>query len=114
MSIKYTGDVGEPTIINGIANKRASDGKYDVITICVRGVDDADSNPETNSAEISGKQAIATPATSLTKAMIDQAITDFRASENGDYTSVDAAIASSIAAKQVSDTTEEFIYSDLD
>ena len=112
MAIKYTGDAGEPDLVLGIANKRASDSKYDRVTVCVRGVDDADSDPKTNSSEISGEQSI-TPVATLTKAIIDTAIADFRAAAHGEYASVDAAIAADIAFKQGADTLEEFIYNNL-
>jgi len=111
MAIKISGDVGED-IISFQANKRASDGLYDKIHFVVEGVDDADSDSVTNNALCAGWQTI-TPVASLTKSIVDSALTSFRASDVGNGNTVDEEIAAEIATKQAADTEEPVVYGDL-
>ena len=113
MNIKFTGDVGEADPVMGTANKRASDGLFDFITVCVCARDIDESESQINSSEHSGAVDMSPAVAVVDKAVIDQAITELRAQKHGDYATVEALLTADITFKQTKDTQEEFVYSDL-
>ena len=112
MDIKFTGDAGEADPVKGIANKRASDGLFDSITVCVCALDHDEADTAINSSQHAGRVYIS-PVATVTQALVDQAILDLRAQAYGDYATVEALLTADITYKQAKDTQEEFIYEDL-
>ena len=113
MNIKFTGDVGEPDPIRGIANKRASDGLFDSITVCVCARDSDEADSKINSSEHSGTVEISPAIAVIDKAVMNQAIARLRTQKQGNYATVEALLTADITFKQGKDSLEEFVYADL-
>jgi len=82
-------------------HERDSDSFIDKIELCILGTDDADADPKTNNGNVSGWQTI-TPVATLTQAIVDAAITTFRASVLDNGNTVDEEIDAIIGRKQAS------------
>lgn len=81
-----------------------SDGNVFTLTISMEGTDNADSDIETNNASLTGKVSIA-PVAILTKTIVDNAETTYRATIDSAGDNVDVQIANIITAKQLASAT---------